>query len=271
MQTNLQDMQAIILCGGQGTRIRAVAEDRPKPMVEVGGKPILWHIMKIYAHYGVRKFVLALGHQGNTIVDYFSNYQLRQRNVTINLRDSSARLFHSDSESAEIEDWEITMVHTGEETMTGGRIKRLEPYLHGDAFFATYGDGLSDVNLKSLLEFHRSHGRIATMTGVHLPTTFGVVEAEPDGTIRSFREKPTMDGYINGGFFVFQRELLDTIENDATILEDKPFRSLVEKDQLRMFLFDGFWQCMDHYKDYTTLNGMWAKKQAPWKIWGGEK
>lgn len=271
MQTNMEDMQAIILCGGQGTRIRAVAEDRPKPMVEIGGKPILWHIMKIYAHFGVRKFVLALGHQGHTIVDFFANYQLRERNVTINLRDSSARLFHSDGVGTEIEDWEITLVHTGEETMTGGRIKRLEPYLHGDTFFATYGDGLSDVNLKTLLDFHRGHQRIATITGVHLPTTFGIVEAEADGSIHSFREKPTMKGYINGGFFVFQRELLDSLDGDSCVLEDKPFQELVDKDQLRMFSYDGFWHCMDHYKDYSTLNTMWKEGQAPWKVWGKTK
>lgn len=267
MQTNIKDMQAIILCGGQGTRIRAVAEDRPKPMVEIGGKPILWHIMKIYASFGVRKFVLALGHQGHTIVDFFANYQLRNRDLTLNTRDSSARLFHSSKSENDIEDWEITLVHTGEDTMTGGRIKRLEPHLHGDTFFATYGDGLSTVNLNQLLEFHLAHGKTATMTGVHLPTTFGVVESTPEGVISKFREKPTMEGYINGGYFVFHRNLIDEIDGDSTILEDVPFRRLVDKDQLRMFQFDGFWQCMDHYKDYTTLNEMWAKGKASWKIW----
>jgi glucose-1-phosphate cytidylyltransferase len=267
MVTNIQDMQVVILCGGQGTRIRAVAEDRPKPMVEVGEKPILWHIMKIYASYGVRRFVLALGHQGQVIVDFFANYQLRNRNLTLNTRDSSARLFHPDSEGSDIEDWEITMVHTGVNTMTGGRIKRVAPYLHGDTFFATYGDGVSTVDIRALLEFHRSHGRTATMTGVHLPTTFGVVESLPDGSIKKFREKPTMDGYINGGFFVLNRDILDEIDGDSTILEDKPFHQLVEKEQLRMFRFDGFWHAMDHYKDYTTLNDMWAKGNAPWKVW----
>lgn len=267
MQNNIQDMQAVILCGGQGTRIRAVAEDKPKPMVDVGGKPILWHIMKYYASFGVRRFVLALGYQGSAIVDYFANYQLRHRDLTINTRDSSARLFHPGAEETSVEDWEITMVHTGVDTMTGGRIRRLAPHLHGERFFATYGDGLADVDLHALLQFHEKHGKVASLTGVHLPTTFGIVDAEESGMLRSFREKPSMDGYINGGFFVFERDLLDEIEGDDTVLEGVPFRRLVEKQQLCMYRHDQFWHCMDHYKDYTELNKLWTSGAAPWKRW----
>jgi glucose-1-phosphate cytidylyltransferase len=267
MESALRDMQAVILCGGQGTRIRAVAEDRPKPMVEIGGKPILWHIMKYYYSFGVRRFVLALGHQGDRIVDYFANYQLRHHDFTMLTRDSHGRLFHKDENGGGVEDWEITMAHTGADTMTGGRIKRLAPHLRGDRFFCTYGDGLSTVNLDQLLTFHRAQRRTATLTGVHLPTTFGIVDADDTGLVRSFREKPTLSGYINGGFFVFERALLEEIDSDATVLEERPFRALIQKQQLSIFRHDGFWHCMDHYKDYTTLNGMWAKGDAPWKTW----
>lgn len=266
MTVALRDLQVVILCGGQGTRIRAVAEDRPKPMIEVGNRPILWHIMKYYHCFGVRRFVLALGHQGDKIVDYFANYRLRHHDFTMNTRDSSARLFH-DGEDSGIEDWEVSMVHTGEETMTGGRIKRVARYIQGDTFFATYGDGLSTVNLRELFEFHRAHGRTATLTGVHQPTTFGIVEAGDDGVVQSFREKPTLSGYINGGFFVFNRRIMDEIAGDETVLEEEPLRALIQKRELVRYRHDGFWHCMDHYKDYTTLNKMWAKNAAPWKIW----
>jgi glucose-1-phosphate cytidylyltransferase len=222
--------------------------------------------MKYYHCFGVRRFVLALGHQGEKIVDYFANYRMRHHDVTLGTRDSSARLFH-DAEGAEVEDWEVTMVHTGEETATGGRIRRLARYLHGETFFATYGDGLATVNLTYLLEHHRAHGRVATLTGVHLPTSFGIVEAAEDGQIQSFREKPTLTGYINGGYFVFNRAIFDEIEGDGSVLEEGPFRSLIQKGQLSMYRHDGFWHCMDHYKDYTTLNAIWAKGNAPWKLW----
>lgn len=267
MLSTLRNLQVVILCGGQGTRIRAVAEDRPKPMVEIGGRPILWHIMKYYDTFGVRKFILALGHQGGKIVDYFANYRLRNYDFTMNTRDSSARLFHDGDGDHGVEDWEITLVHTGEETMTGGRIKRVAPYLHGNTFLATYGDGLSDVDVGKLVEFHLAHRRTATLTGVHQPTTFGVVDADESGLVQSFREKPSLSGYVNGGFFVFQRELLDEIAGDQTVLEEEPLRSLIRKNQLSMYRHDGFWQCMDHYKDFTTLNGMWAGGKAKWKVW----
>jgi glucose-1-phosphate cytidylyltransferase len=266
MNRLMRDLQVVILCGGQGTRIRAVAEDRPKPMIDVGDKPILWHIMKYYSCFGVRRFVLALGHRGDKIVDYFANYRLRHHDITMNTRDSSARLFH-DGEDSGIEDWEVTMVHTGEETMTGGRIKRVARHVHGDTFFATYGDGLSTVDLNKLLEFHQSHGRLATLTGVHLPTTFGIVDANERGLVESFREKPTLGGYINGGYFVFNRGIFEHIAGDSTVLEEDPFRLLIQKGQLSMYRHDGFWHCMDHYKDYSALNKAWSSGNAPWKLW----
>lgn len=266
MELTMRDMQVVILCGGQGTRIRAVAEDRPKPMVEVGGNPILWHVMKYYHSFGVRRFVLALGHQGDKIVDYFASYRARHCDFTMNTRDGAARLYHGTNGDS-VEDWEITFAHTGEDTMTGGRIRRVAQHIQGNTFFATYGDGLSTVDLRQLLQLHRANGRVATLTGVHQPTTFGIVEADERGVIQSFREKPTLGGYINGGFFVFERAIFDQIGGDETILEDEPFRTLIAAGQLSMHRHDGFWHCMDNYKDHVTLNRMWSSGKAPWKVW----
>ena len=266
MSDSMRDMQVVILCGGQGTRIRAVAEDKPKPMVDIGGQPILWHIMKYYYSFGVRRFVLALGHQGHVIVDYFMNYRLRQHDVTLSTSGQFALKHHVQAD-ASVEDWEVTLVNTGNETMTGGRIKRAARYVDGDCFFATYGDGLSTIDLRRLLQFHRAHGRMATLTGVRQPTTFGIVEAGENGTINAFREKPTLEGYINGGFFVFNRDIANTIGGDDSVLEEEPFRAMLLHNELAMFKHEGFWQCMDHFKDYATLNKMWAGGKAPWKVW----
>lgn len=266
MSSSLAHVQCVILCGGQGTRLRDVSGSRPKPMVEVGDRPILWHIMSYYASFGVRRFVLALGHQGEQIADYFANYRLRHRDLTMSTRDSSPRVFHGGDHN-EIEDWEITLAHTGEETMTGGRIKRIQPYIQGDLFFATYGDGVSDVDILGLYQFHQRHRKVATLTGVHQPTTFGVVETDDLGTIRTFREKPTLSGYINGGFFVFDRTISDEISGDETVLEEDPFRALIAREELAMFRHDGFWHCMDHHKDHATLNALWSSGRAPWRRW----
>jgi glucose-1-phosphate cytidylyltransferase len=261
----MNNLQVVILCGGQGTRIRAVAEDKPKPMVDVGGKPILWHIMKNYSAYGINKFVLALGHQGEKIVDFFSDYHRHTSNHTIHLNGSKAIDFHD--EDKDLDDWEVTLVHTGVDTMTGGRIKKCLPYIKEDLFLATYGDGVSDVDINQLIAFHKKTNPIATLTGVHLPTTFGIVDADEKGQIQTFREKPTLGGYINGGFFVFNKAIGEFIDDENTILEEKPFRALIRKNQLQMFTHDGFWQCMDHYKDYSTLNKIWDSGKAPWHIW----
>lgn len=259
---------AVILCGGQGTRIRGVADNLPKPLIPIGGKPILWHIMKTYSFYGIKKFVLCLGYKGETIIDYFENYHTRNHDFTMKISDRDRKRFHDNElEDTDVNEWEITFALTGEETMTGGRLKRIERYINEDCFFCTYGDGVSDVNIRVLYEYHRTKGKTATLTGVYLPTTFGIVEADDNNVIKSFREKPVMGGLINGGFFVFNRGIFEHIEGDATVLEEKPMKRLVRNDELVMYSHDGFWQCMDTYKDYLTLNKVWDLNKAPWKIW----
>ncbi len=266
----LSNLQAVILCGGQGTRIRSVSEDRPKPLLDIGGRPILWHIMKTYSAFGIKRFILCLGHKGEMIVDYFENYHTRTHDFTMTIRDRENRQFHYDdhnNKDSDVDDWQITFAITGEDTMTGGRLKRIARYIDNDRFFCTYGDGVADVDMTSLLQFHDQNQRIATLTGVHMPTTFGIVEHAPDGTISSFREKPSLPGVINGGYFVFSKEIFDYIEADSTVLEDKPFKKLVRERQVGMCKHDGFWHCMDTLKDYSTLNKMWAEDRAPWRIW----
>ncbi|MCB9501880.1 MAG: glucose-1-phosphate cytidylyltransferase [Deferribacteres bacterium] len=268
--SDLSNYKAVILCGGQGTRIRGVAEDKPKPLIEIGGKPILWHIMKTYSAYGVKKFVLALGYQGDKIVDYFENYHARNHDFTMKINDHSNKAFNYEDRKigdSDVDDWEITFAFTGVPTMTGGRVKRIKKYIQEDKFFVTYGDGVSDIDLPELYNYHMSHGKIATLTGVNLPTTFGIVETNGDNLITSFREKPVMDGFINGGYFVFNSEIFDYIDGDDCVLENKPFKRLVREGQLHMFKHPGFWHCMDHYKDYQTLNGLWDNNKAPWNIW----
>jgi glucose-1-phosphate cytidylyltransferase len=268
MKEDLSKYKAVILCGGQGTRIRAVAEDRPKPMVEIGGRPILWHIMKIYSSFGVRKFVLALGHQGEKIVEYFENYHSGNCDFTMKVGRPQTRKFHlQDGSDSDVDDWEITFAHTGVETMTGGRVRRIQPYIQEDHFFCTYGDGVSDVDIPRVFREHINRREVATMVGVHLPTTFGLVEATEDGRIERFREKPVLPGYINGGFFCFTPEIFRHIEGDSTVLEDKPFHELVAKGRIGMVPHKGFWHAMDHYKDYAALNDMWRRQDAPWKVW----
>ena len=268
--SDLSQYQAVILCGGQGTRIRSVSQDLPKPLIDVGGKPILWHIMKTYSYYGVRKFVLCLGHKGEAIMDYFENYHAYTHDFTMSVRERDKKTFHANGREkgdADVDDWEITFALTGEETQTGGRIRRVARHIQGDRFFCTYGDGVCDVDLRDLLAFHQKNGKLATLTGVHQPTTFGIVEAEEDGSITSFREKPVLPGMINGGYFVFEKQVLDYIDDDATVLEGKPFKRLVRDRQIAMFRFEGFWHCMDTYKDYQSLNELWRAKAAPWKVW----
>jgi glucose-1-phosphate cytidylyltransferase len=267
---DLSKYQVAILCGGQGTRIRAVAEDRPKPMVDVGGRPILWHIMKIYSHYGFRRFILCLGHQGEKIVEFFENYKAYNHDFTMQVNDPSARHSYADqlkSSDSDVDDWEITFAHTGVDTMTGGRLRRISRYIDQDHFFATYGDGVSDVDIPSVFQHHVQAKNVATMVGVHLPTTFGIVEVDATGKIETFREKPVLPGYINGGFFCFTPEIFDQIEGDSTVLENQPFRALVDKRKIGMVPHAGFWHAMDHYKDYTTLNDLWKQGTAPWKVW----
>lgn len=263
-----QPHKVVILCGGMGTRMREETEFKPKPLVEIGGKPILWHIMKHYSRFGYRDFVLALGYKGDMIVDYFESYYRRNCDYTLSLDRHGSRQFHHEPANDE-RAWRITFAWTGNETMTGGRIKRIERYIDEDYFLATYGDGLSNVDVPSVVDFHLAHGKTATLVGVHLPTTFGVLEAR-NGTVTEFREKPVLQGWINGGFFVINRRFFDRLQADSDVLEDRPMKELVAEGSLGVFPHDGFWKCMDTYKDVVALNQIWDSGHAPWVTWTNE-
>jgi glucose-1-phosphate cytidylyltransferase len=258
-------MQVVILCGGKGTRLREETEYRPKPMVPIGEHPILWHIMKIYAHHGHQEFILCLGYKGQVIKDYFVNYRQIVNDFTLRLGAHKEPVFHGASQE---EDWTVTFAHTGEETMTGGRVKRIEKYIKGDAFMLTYGDGVGNVDIAALLEFHRRHGKLATLTGVSPPGRFGELAME-NHRVTEFNEKPqTVGGVINGGFFVFQRDVFRYFNDDpGLILEREPLRKLAADGQLMCFPHRGFWQPMDTFREFELLNELWRKNQAPWKVW----
>lgn len=261
-------MRVVILCGGLGTRLREETEYKPKPMVEIGGKPILWHIMKTYAHYGFKDFVLCLGYKGEVIKDYFYNYELRTSDVTVSLGASKVVEFHN---SHPEDGWRVTMVETGDCAMTGARIKRAAKYLDNQPFMLTYGDGLSNIDLEKLFRFHTMHGHLATVTGVHLPSRFGELVVEKDRVLK-FSEKPQItDSSISGGFFVFQPEFLEYLSSDDNcVLEGQPLEVLACEGELRVFNHDGFWQCMDTYRDVQQLNRLWENGQAPWCVWSCE-
>lgn len=256
--------KAVILAGGLGTRLAEETSTRPKPMVEVGGMPILWHIMKMYDAHGIRDFVICLGYKGYVIKEYFSNYFLHRSDVTIDLRTNSVEVHN-----AAAEPWRITLVDTGEATMTGGRIKRILPYVADDDFFCmTYGDGVGDIDISAGIEAHKASGRLATVTGAQPPGRFGSLEMEGD-VVRGFREKPAGDGgWINCGFFVLSPKVCDYIENDATsVWEQAPMEGLARDGHLGAVLHDGFWQPMDTIRDRSRLEELWASGKAPWKIW----
>ena len=261
-------MKVAILCGGRGTRLRDVSETVPKPMVSVGDKPIIWHLMKIYAFYGIKEFVLLLGYKGNVIREFFLNYAMQTADVTVDLsRNGPDRLSFHGTVS---EPWRVTLVDTGEDAMTGARIWRARRYLDDAKYFcATYGDGLGDLDVGALLKFHEAHGRIATLTGVFPPSRFGELNIE-GSIVRAFNEKPqVLGGYINGGFFVFNREFIYSYLNDHEdlMLEREPMERLVQDNQLMVFAHSGFWQPMDTPREYRLLNELWASGKAPWKIW----
>ena len=258
-------MQVVILCGGQGTRLREETEFRPKPMVEVGGVPILMHIMKIYAHYGFRDFILCLGYRGELIKEYFLNYEAMNRDFTLTLGAEHRIEYHGDHPE---QNFRVTLVNTGEKTMTGGRVKRIEPYITGDSFMVTYGDGVADVDLGQLLAFHRQHGRIATVTAVQPLSRFGLLDVGDSGQVNSFREKPKIDGWIGAGFFVFRREMFQYLnEGDQQILEQRPLERLAEDGQLAAWQHRGFFFAMDTYRDYLAINELWDRGEAVWKVW----
>lgn len=260
-------MKAVILCGGQGTRLREHTDLRPKPMVEIGGRPILWHILKSYSHYGVTDFVLCLGYKANVIKEYFLNYNAMMTDFTVSLGKRSTVDIHEMSSIEE--NWKITLADTGEDTMTGGRVHRASRYFVSDeTFLVTYGDGVSDIDISQLIRFHTSHGKLATLTGVRPPSKFGELQCSGN-MVRSFSEKPTGgQSLVNGGFFCFQRDFLRYLSSESDcVLERDPLEKCARDEQLCVYEHEGFWQCMDTYRDWTILNSMWKSGDAPWKTW----
>ena len=256
-------MKIAILAGGLGTRLAEETEVRPKPMIEIGGYPIIWHIMKIYATQGFNDFFLALGYKGEIIKRYFLDYHRLSGDMTINLSDGKAEI----SAIQQLEDWTINLIDTGQQSMTGGRIKRLEPFLKNETFMVSYGDGVADVNIRELLEFHRSHGKMATVTAVRPPARFGELLINEDLTTQ-FSEKPqTHEGWINGGFLVFEPAVLDYLPDDNSILENDALERLANEGQLVAYRHYGFWQCMDTLRDKRQLEEAWRSKNPPWKVW----
>lgn len=256
-------MKAVILAGGLGTRLSEETATRPKPMVEIGGKPILWHIMKMYSAHGVNDFVICLGYKGYVIKEYFANYFMHMSDVTIDLRSNSTTVHQAFAEP-----WRITLVDTGDETQIGGRIKRIMPYVRDDdAFCLTYGDGVADVDITAIIDLHRREGRLATVTAVQPPGRFGALEHEGN-RVTGFAEKPRGDGgWINGGFFVVSPQVDSTIEGDSTVWEREPLERLAREEQLSVYFHRGFWQPMDTLRDKRHLEELWAAGRAPWKTW----
>ena len=256
-------MKAVILAGGLGTRISEETILKPKPMVEIGGMPLLWHIMKIYAHHGVKDFLICCGYKGYVIKEYFANYFLHMSDVTFDMSKNTMEVHRKYAEP-----WRVTLVDTGLDSLTGGRLKRMAPYLHEDEDFCfTYGDGLSDVNISSVIDYHRTHKCMATVTAVKPPGRYGMLQMTSDSVL-SFKEKPLGDGgHINGGYFVLRRECLDLIDSDSTIWENEPLEELAKQKNLKGYMHNGFWHAMDTLRDKNYLESMWASGNPPWKVW----
>ena len=255
-------MKVVILAGGFGTRLSEETDIKPKPMVEIGGKPILWHIMKIYSAHGFNDFVICLGYKGYVIKEYFANYFLHMSDVTIDLKNNQMEIH-----DVKAEPWKVTLVDTGLNTMTGGRIKRVQKYIGNDTFMLTYGDGVANINIKELLEFHKRHGKFATVTAVQPSGRFGALDLD-EGKVKAFKEKPKGDGaWINGGFFVLEPQVFDYINGDETIWEREPLENLAKDGQLMAYKHTGFWKPMDTLRDKRELQVLWESGEAPWKIW----
>jgi len=255
-------MKVVLLAGGLGTRLSEETVVKPKPMVEIGGKPILWHIMKSYSHWGFNDFVICLGYKGYMIKEFFVNYLTHQSDLTIDLRANTSQIHNNKAEP-----WRITLVDTGDKTLTGGRVLRVKEYLGKETFMLTYGDGVADINIEKLLEFHRGHGRLATVTAVRPPSRFGGMSIN-DSWVTDFIEKPQIgEGWINGGFFVLEPGVLDYIRGDETLFEREPLETLSRDGQLAAYKHDSFWQCMDTLRDVTLLNELWDSHNPPWKLW----
>jgi glucose-1-phosphate cytidylyltransferase len=258
-------MKAVILAGGLGTRISEETQVRPKPMIEIGGKPILWHIMKIYSHHGINDFVVCLGFKGYLIKEYFANYCLHNSDVTFDLSQNSMAIH-----GAQWEGWKVTLIDTGLETMTGGRLKRVARYLSDDAFCMTYGDGVGDINIQELICHHKRSGLLASVTATQPPGRFGSLRLADGDSVTGFQEKPMGDGgWINGGFFVLSPKVLDLIHGDSTVWENEPMQQLASSGQLSAYKHHGFWQPMDTLRDKNHLEQLWDSGQAPWKVWNG--
>ena len=256
-------MKVVILAGGFGTRISEERHLKPKPMIEIGEKPILWHIMKHYSQYGYNEFIICLGYKQYVVKEFFADYFLHTSDVTFDLVNNSMKVHNNYSEP-----WKVTLIDTGLHTMTGGRVKRIKEYVGNEPFMLTYGDGVSDINLKELEEFHRAHGKIATISAVNIGQRFGVLDLSGDGQIHSFREKNDSDGgVINGGFMVMNPEVFDYIAGDSTVFEKEPLENLAKNGELMAYRHHGFWKCMDTQRDKMQLEEMWASGHAPWKTW----
>lgn len=257
-------MKVVLLAGGYGTRIAEETDIKPKPMVEIGGKPILWHIMKIYSHYGFNDFVVLLGYKGYYIKEYFANYFLHQSDITIDLQTNGMEVHNNTSEP-----WKVTLVETGIDTMTGGRIKRAQKYIGDETFLLTYGDGVSNVNITESLEFHKEHQKVVTMTAIQPEARFGNLDIDDDMNIKKFMEKPkTEAGWINGGFFICEPQVFDYLsEDEGCVFEQKPLQQLASDSKMSAFKHNGFWQPMDTLRDNQKLNKLWKDDNAPWKVW----
>lgn len=261
-------MKVVLLAGGFGTRISEESQFKPKPMIEIGGMPILWHIMKEYAYYGHTEFVICAGYRQEYIKEWFANYFLHNSDVTFDYRDGKNEMI---IHASHCEPWKVTVVDTGYNTMTGGRIKRIQPYIGNEPFFMTYGDGVCDVDINQLLEFHRSHGKIATLTAVKLKQEKGILNIGGDNAVKSFREKNISDGApINAGYMVLQPEIFNYLKDDTTVFEKDPLEQLVEEGQLMSYVHTGFWQCMDNIREKAMLEKLLATGEAPWKKWKRE-
>ena len=257
-------MKVVILAGGFGTRISEESHLKPKPMIEVGEQPILWHIMKIYSSFGFNEFIICAGYKQHIIKEYFADYFLHTSDVTFDFTNNNEMMIHHNS----AEPWKVTIVDTGLNTMTGGRVKRIQKYVGDETFMLTYGDGVSDVDIAKLVEFHKNHGKIATMTAVTVGQRFGILDINKTGVISSFREKNDLDsGVINGGYMVLEPKIFDYIANDNTVFEKEPLERVAKEEQLMAFRHNGFWQCMDTQRDKMQLEELWESGKAPWKTW----
>jgi glucose-1-phosphate cytidylyltransferase len=257
-------MKAVILAGGFGTRISEESHLKPKPMIEIGEKPILWHIMKIYSNFGFNDFIICLGYKGYCIKEYFANYFLHESDVTFDFRDQNRQIIHTNT----AEPWRVTLVDTGKETMTGGRVKRIKPYVGGETFMLTYGDGVADVDINALVTYHKNHGKLTTVTATQPSGRFGALNLVGNNEVSGFQEKPKGDGaWINAGFFVMEPKVFDYIAGDETILERDPLENLANDGQLVAYKHTGFWQPMDTLRDKIQLEDLWKAGNAPWKLW----